>query len=108
MKTIGGTRTPEIDAIPEPFLPNQLDVGLAFFVELFSVLHLPRLFIAGTQQVSNSHRTLDVLDKYPLVMSNKSVYLVLPVFIVDTRECKYKFREYRETMGRDALDRERI
>ena len=49
MKAVGEVRTSEIDAIPEPFLPNQLNVGLTFFIELLRVFHLFRFFIARTQ-----------------------------------------------------------
>jgi hypothetical protein len=48
--------------------------------------------------VSNLDRTLDVPDKYPLVISNKSVYLFLPVCIVDTRDRNHELREYGESM----------
>jgi hypothetical protein len=49
-KIVGDARTSEMDAIPEPFLPNQLDVGLTLLVELLGILHLLRLFITRTQQ----------------------------------------------------------
>lgn len=97
-----------MDTIPEPFLPDQLDVSLAQFVELLSVFHLLRLLITRTQQVSNLDRTFDVLDKYPLVVSDKSVYLFQSVSIVDTRECNHELREYWQSMGRDALGREQM
>lgn len=88
-----------MDGIPEPFLPNQLDVGLTFLIELLSIFHLLRLFVTTTQQVSNLDRTLDVLNKYPLVISNKSVYLFLSVRIIDTRDRNYELREYGKSMG---------
>lgn len=88
-----------MDRIPEPFLPNQFDVGLTFLVELLSVFHLLRLIITTTQEMSNLDRTLNVLDKYPLIVSNKSVYLLLPVCILDTRDRNYELREYGEPIG---------
>ena len=99
MSTGGEARTSKVNAIPEPFLPYQFDVGLSLLVELLSIFHLLRFFITRAQQVGNPDRTLDALHKDPLVMSNKSVYLILPVCIVDTRECNNEFREYGEPMG---------
>jgi hypothetical protein len=99
MRIVGKVRTSEIDAIPEPFLPNQLDVGLTFFIEFLGGFHLFRLLVTRTQQVGNSDGTLDVPDEYPLVISNKPVYLVLSVCVVDTRECNHKLREYGDSMG---------
>jgi hypothetical protein len=87
-----------MDGVPEPFLPNQLDVGLTLLVKLLSILHLLRLFITRTQQMSNLDRTLDVPDKYPLVISDISVYLFLPVCIIDTRDRNYELGEYGESM----------
>ena len=99
MKAVGEARTSEIDAIPEPFLPNQLDIGLTLLVELLSIFHILRLFITRAQQMGNLNRTLDVLDKYPLVISDESVYLFLPVCIIDTRDRNHELGEYGESMG---------
>lgn len=96
-------RTSEVNTIPEPFLPNQLDVSLTRFIELLSIFHFLRLFVTRAQQVSNLDRTLDVLDKYPLVMSNKSIYLPLPVWVINTRKRNHELREYGESIGCDAL-----
>jgi len=48
--------------------------------------------------MSNLDRTLDVFDKYPLVISDQSVYMFLPVCIIDTRDRNYELREYGESM----------
>jgi len=88
-----------MDGIPEPFLPNQLDAGFTFLVKLLGIFHLLRFFITRTQQMSNLDRTLDVFDKYSLVVSDQSVYMFLPVCIIDTRDRNYELREYGESMG---------
>ena len=108
MKTVGDARTSEINAIPEPFLPNQLDVGLAFFVELLGAFHLLCSFITSTQKVSNLDRALDAPRKYSLVISNKLDYPVLPVCVVDARESNHKLGEYRDSMGLNALHRKHV
>ena len=93
-----------MDAIPEPFLPNQFDVGLARFIELLGIFHLLRLLTVRTQQVSNLDRTLDILDKYPFVISHKPVYLLLLVGIVNIGERNHEFGKYGESVGHDALE----
>ena len=98
VKIVGHARTSEMKAIPEPFLPNQLNAGLAFLVEPLCIFHLFRLFIARTQQVGDLDRALDVRDEYPLIVSHKSIYLFFPVRIIDTRYCNHQVREYRESM----------
>ena len=99
MKIIINARTSKMKAIPEPFLPNQLDVGLAFLVKLLCIFHLFRRFVTRTQQVGNPDRTLDVLDEHPLIVSHKSIYLFFPIRIVNTRHCNHEVRVYGEAMG---------
>lgn len=99
MKPVGETHTSKIDAVPEPLLPNQFDVCLSLFVELLGGFRLLCVFITRTQQVGNPDRTLNALHKDPLVIGNKSVYLILSICVVDTRECNDEFGKYGESMG---------
>jgi hypothetical protein len=99
-------RTSEMDTVPKPFLPNQLDVSFARCIELLGIFHLLRLFVTRTQQVSNLDRALDVLDKHPLIMGHKSIYLFLPIWFVITRERNHELREYGESVGCNALKQE--
>ena len=99
MEVVDDARTSKMKAIPEPFLPNQLDAGLAFLIELLCIFHLLRLFITRTQEVGNPDRTLDVVDEYPLIVSHKSIYLFFPVRIINARQCNHEVRVYGEPMG---------
>lgn len=58
--------------------------------------------------MGNLDGTLDIFDKYSLVISDKPVYLFLPVWIIDARDRDYELREYGEPMRQNTLDREQM
>ena len=77
--------TAKLQAVPEPLLPDQLDVGLPPLVEPLRIMHLiSRLrYVARAQEVCDVHWPLQFFAEGPAVRVDELVDLDAPVDVVD-------------------------
>jgi hypothetical protein len=77
-------RTTEAQGIPEPLLPNKLNVSFASLVKLTRVKHLFCFFVSRTQKMSDAHGSFDILDIFPAMLRNCAVNGGTPVEVLDS------------------------